>query len=389
MKNRFEKFFALLALVCLSHTVAAAASDAEPAIEVPPPPALEAEAWLLMDHLSGQVLAEHAADKPLAPASLTKLMTAYLVFEALRAERLKLDEPVAVSERAWSAAGARLFLRPGERVPAEVLIKGMIVRSANDATIALAERLADSETAFVAHMNETARRLGLAATHFANSTGLTTTSPHRTSARDLARLTQRLILDFPEYYARWFALREFTFQGIHQYNRNALLWRDSSVDGVKTGLTREAGHCLVASAERAGRRLIAVVLGARSESARFDGAARLLDYGFRHFETRLLYARHTPAAWVRVWMGENRQLPLGVGRDLYLTLPRGAYERLRARLTVREMLQAPVRAGEALGTLVLVLDRKPIAEYPLVALKAVDTGNFIQRTLDRIELWLR
>lgn len=372
MKNRFLESLARLALASL---FLPGSSPAE-VVEVPPPPALQAEAWLLMDSLSGQVLAAHAADMPLPPASLTKLMTAYLVFEALRAGALALEEDIPVSERAWAAPGARLFLHPGTSVPAETLIKGMIVRSANDATLALVERLAGGEAAFVARMNETARRLGLGQTHFANSTGLIAPG-HRTSARDLARLAQRLILDFPEYYARWFALREFTFQGIRQYNRNALLWRDQSVDGVKTGLTREAGYCLVASAERAGRRLIAVVLGARTDHARFDGGERLLDYGFRHFETRLLYARRTPATWVRVWGGEDSKLPLGLTHDLYLTLPRTAYERLRVRLAVREELHAPVRAGETLGTLVLDLDRKPIATYPLVALKTVETGNFI------------
>lgn len=385
MKSRFPRFVLLaLAPFAFSGPTLAGAVAA-----VPPPPEVKAEAWLLMEHYSGQILASHNADKRLAPASLTKLMTAYVLFEELRAGRLRLEERIPVSARAWGMPGSRLFLRPGTEAVAEDLIKGMIVHSANDATVALAERVAGNEPTFVARMNETARRFGLEDTVFANSTGLIIRAQHHSSARDLARLTSRLIRDFPDYYARWFALREFTFQGIRQYNRNALLWRDESVDGVKTGLTREAGHCLIASAERAGQRLIAVVLGAPDDHTRFHAGQQLLEYGFAHFETRLLYAERTPAARVRVWMGEESELPLGVGRDLYLTLPRGAHARLRARLTVREMLYAPVRAGQRIGTLVLDLDQKPLAEYPLVALKEIGTGNLLQRALDRIELWLQ
>ncbi len=372
----------LLALVPFSFPWPAFAA----VVEVPPPPEVQAKAWLLMEHHSGQILAAHRAEKQHAPASLTKLMTAYLLFQELRAGRLGLDTRVPVSRHAWGMPGSRLFLRPGTQVATEDLIKGMIVLSANDATLALVEHVAGSEEAFVARMNETARRLGLEDTAFANSTGLIRAG-HHSSARDLGRLTSRLIRDFPEYYARWFALREFTFQGIRQYNRNALLWRDPSVDGVKTGLTREAGHCLIASAEREGQRLIAVVLGARDEQTRLHAGQQLLEYGFRYFETRLLYAARTPAARVRVWMGEESELPLGVGRDVYLTLPRGAHARLRARLTVREMLYAPVRAGQRMGTLVLDLDQKPLAQYPLVALEEIGTGNLLQRALDRIELW--
>lgn len=357
------------------------------AIEVPPPPAAEADAWLLVEHASGQVLAGHNADKKRPPASLTKLMTAYLLFGRLQAGEISLADPVRISEKAWGMPGARLFLRPGSQVALEDLVKGMLVRSANDATLALVEHVAGSEEAFVAQMNAAARALGMTETVFVNATGLPQAG-HVSSARDLARLTSVLIRDFPDYYARWFALRDFAFQGIRQYNRNALLWRDGAVDGVKTGQTREAGHCLIASARHGSMRLIVVILGAKDDNARFVPAQRLLEYGFRHFETRLLYAADTPAVRVRVWMGDRRELPLGVGRDLYLTLPRGAHDRLSARLTVREALIAPVRHGQRLGTLVLDLDQKPLAEYPLVALQEISPGNLLRRAWDRIELWL-
>ncbi len=351
-----------------------------------PPPVLNAQAWLLMDHDSGRVLAEHNADKPLAPASLTKLMVAYLAFEQLREGKLKPDETARVSERAWSTNGARLFLRPGTTVPIETLLKGMIVRSANDATIALAEHLGGNESAFIAAMNAKARALGLMHTRFANVTGLDREG-HVSTARDLTRLANQLVRDFPDYY-RWFALREFAWQEIRQYNRNALLWRDATVDGVKTGQTKAAGWCLIASAQRNHMRLIATVLGAKDDNGRFDAGHKLLEHGFRHYETRLLYATDVPAIQVRVWLGDDSQLPLGVSQNLYLTLARGDHEKLRARLTVPDMQTAPIRRGQAVGKLVLELDRQPYAEYPLVALKEIREGNMLQRGWDKLRLWL-
>ena len=354
-----------------------------------------------MDHDSGQVLAEHNADKPLAPASLTKLMVAYLVFEQLRAGKLKPEEPVRVSARAAATNGARLFLRPQTAVALETLLKGMIVRSANDATIALAEHLGGNEAAFVATMNHKARQLGLAHTRFVNVTGLDSrdggrsgpSGPHAALLRpwraevgrrqeqcrgsrgaclhgarpDAARAGQ-LVRDFPDYY-RWFALREFTWQDIRQHNRNALLWRDASVDGIKTGQTKAAGWCLIASAQRNHMRLIATVLGAKDDNGRFDAGHKLLEHGFRRYETRLLYAADVPATRIRVWLGDDSELPLGVSRNLYLTLPRGDHEKLRARLTVPDMQTAPIRRGQPVGKLTLELGQQPYAEYPLVALK--------------------
>jgi len=359
------------------------------AVTLPQPsaPDVPATAWLLVDHDSGRVLAEHNADKPLAPASLAKLMTTYVLFGKLKAGRLRLDDKAEVSRAAAEARGARLFLRPGTTVRVEDLVKGMIVHSANDAAVALAERASGGESSFVAEMNAAARALGLAHTVFSNVTGHDATGQVST-ARDLARLVSALIRDFPEYYP-WFALKEFTYNGLTQYNRNALLWRDGAADGVKTGQTHAAGFCLAASARRDGMRLSAVVLGAKDENTRVASGQRLLDYGFRYFETRLLYAADVPAMQVRVWMGDQSSVPLGVRHNLYVTLPRGWHERLHARLTVQDKLHAPVQYGQTVGTLALDLEGRPFAEYPLVALKEIGTGNLMQRAIDKFQLWLQ
>jgi D-alanyl-D-alanine carboxypeptidase (penicillin-binding protein 5/6) len=376
-----KKFFYLaFAFLLCSRAVAAALPEI-------PPPDIAAPAWVLMDHDSGQILAERNADKPLPPASLTKLMTAYVLFGKLKAGTLKLDDRIDISQQAWNAKGARLFLRPGSNVRAEDLFKGLTVLSANDAAIALAERVAGSEKKFVAEMNAAARGLGLSHTVFMNATGHDEKG-HGSTARDLARLAAALIREFPEYY-HWFSLKEFSDGRITQYNHNALLWRDLTVDGVKTGQSRSAGFCLIASARRDGMRLIAVVLGARDENARVEAGQRLLDHGFRRFETRLLYAADIPAVRTRVWRGDQSTIPLGAGRNLYLTLPRGWHEKLHARVTVTESLNAPVQLGQVVGTIALDLDREPLAEYPLVALKQVGEGNLLQRTIDKIQLWLQ
>lgn len=359
---------------------------ADPPPDVPPPN-IGAQAWVLMDHDSGRVLAERHADKPLPPASLTKLMTAYVLFGKLKTGQLHLDDRITIGPQAVRAKGARLFLRAGTTARAEDLLKGLIVISANDATIALVERVAKNEANFVVDMNATARALELRHTVFANATGHDEQG-HVSTARDLSRLASALIRDFPEYYP-WFALKEFSYQDITQYNQNALLWRDLGADGVKTGQSRSAGYCLIASASHDGMRLLATVLGARDEHARVAGGQKLLAHGFRHFETRLLYAADVPALRVRVWMGDQSALPVGVGQNLYLTLPRGWHEKLSARLTVKELPYAPIHAGQAVGTLALDIDRQPFAEYPLIALKDIGQGNLFRRTIDKIHLWLQ
>jgi D-alanyl-D-alanine carboxypeptidase (penicillin-binding protein 5/6) len=371
-------------LFALSSLLSPATGRAAP--EAPAPPPLAAKAWLLIDHDSGEVLAAHDADAPLPVASLTKLMTGYVFFERIRAGALKPGDRVTVSERAATGNGARLFLRAGEVATVEDLLRGMLVRSANDATRALVDH-AGGERQIVETMNRKAHALGLSRSIYVNSTGLDAEG-QVSSAADIARLAGRLLRDFPESY-RLFALKEFRHNGIPQYNRNALLWRDESVDGVKTGHTRAAGYCLVASARRGAMRLTAVVLGARDEAGRVEGAQRLFDYGFRQFETRLLYAADTPAARVRVWMGDRDVLPLGLAGNLYLTLPRGAHERLRARLSVSDTQFAPIRRGQSVGTLRLELGEQLHSTHPLIALTDVGAGNLWQRALDQIQFWLQ
>ena len=356
------------------------------AAESPPsPPTVPAKTWLLIDFHSGKELAAHDADVLRPPASLTKLMTSYIVFDALKNGKLKLDDKIVVSERATRVAGSRLFLRPGDDVTAEVLIKGMIVRSANDATLALAEYLHGSEAAFVEQMNAQLRAWKLTRSHFSSVTGLDRAG-HLSTARELTAIGRHLLADFPQYYP-WFALKEFTYNDIRQHNRNALLWRDEHADGIKTGRTRGAGYCLVGSATRGDMRLIATVLGADDDLQRTVAAETLLEYGFRNFETQRLYGADEPATRVRVWMGEDSVLPLGIGSDLYLTLQRGTHAKLRARLTVREVQYAPVAAGQRIGSIALEMDGQPVAEYPLVALKAIERGNVIQRGLDQVRMW--
>ncbi len=352
-----------------------------------PAPDIAAPNWLLIDHDSGRVLSEKNSDKSFAPNSLTQLMTVYVLFAKLKAGKWRLDDQVNITFRAWNAKGARLFLHPQTTARAEDLLQGIIVRSANDASIALIEHVAGSETNFVAEMNATARRLGLSRTTFTNATGRDETS-HVSSTRDLALLTSALIRDFPENYQR-FSQKEFIYKEINQYNRNALLWRDASVDGLKTGSTRASGYCAIVSAKRDGMRLIAVIAGARDENTQVASAQQLLDYGFRYFETRLLYTTEVPAARVRVWMGDQSSVPLGVRQNLYLTLPRGWHQRLSARMMVKEKIYAPVPLGQTMGSLSLDIDRQTFAEYPLVALKEIQTGNFFQRGIDRIQLWLQ
>lgn len=377
----FQKAFATLALglSLVGGLLNTGPAYAQPALR------LDAQAWLLVDHHSGAVLTEHRADQPLAPASLTKLMTAYLVFERLRAGTLKLTDPVRVSASAAAAPASRLYLRAGESVSVEELLKGMIVRSANDATVALAEHVSGSETAFVAQMNERAEAWGMVRTRFVNATGLDRPG-HVSTARDMSRTTSALIRDFPDYYA-WFALKHYAYHKARQYNSNALLWRDDSVDGVKTGHTRGAGFCLVASAKRDDMRLIATVMGARDDGSRLNAAQRLLDYGFRNFETRLVYAANHPATQTRIWMGATAELALGVAENLYVTLPRGGYAKLKPQLTIEPLLQAPVKQGQKLGVLALKLEEQVLGEYPLVALQEIGAGGLFQRTVDGIRLW--
>ena len=378
-KGISRAFLTMIAGV-MSFTAMAAAP-----LSVPPPPPVNARAYILMDFNSGQVLAESKADERMEPASLTKLMTSYIIYKELQDGRIKLSDPVTISEHAWRMEGSRSFVPVGKQVSVEDLLKGMIVQSGNDATVALAEYVGGSEEVFVSLMNQEAKRLGLTGTHYMDSTGMPNPD-HYTTARDLAVLTRAMIHDFPDHY-QLYSMKVFTYNGITQHNRNKLLWRDKFVDGVKTGHTESAGYCLVASALQNDMRLISVVLGTDSEEARAEESEKLLSYGFRFYETHRLYAAKQPLSTVRIWKGETEKLPLGLQQALYITIPRGQYDKLDAQMKVQQPITAPVTAGTLYGSLNVSLDGQTVVAKPLVALKNVAEGGFFQRLVDDVKLW--
>lgn len=352
------------------------------AIPVPAAPQLDARAYLLIDVNSGEILATKKAAEQMEPASLTKLMTAYIVFSELRAATIRLDEQVLISEKAWRMDGSKMFIEVGSRVSIEELLKGMIIQSGNDASIALAEHIAGSEEAFATLMNNYAQTLAMHNSYFVNATGMPH-KDHRTTAEDLARLAAALINEFPDYYA-WYSERKYTYNGITQYNRNKLLWRDKYVDGMKTGHTDSAGYCLIASAKRDNMRLLSIVLGTRSEDSRAQESQKLLGYGFRFFETRPLYSANNTLTKARVWQGTVDELTLGLDETLYITIPRGRYEKLQAQMNIDEQIMAPVEKGAQLGTLEISLDNELIVSRPLRSLQNVATGDFVQRMTDKV-----
>jgi len=354
-------------------------------LPIPKPPSTGAKSFLIQDFHSKRIIAEKDSDQSIEPASITKLMTAYVIFNELRSGNIALGDLVTISEKAWRTQGSRMFIEVGKQVSVEDLLKGMIVQSGNDATVALAEYIAGSEDTFAALMNRHAEDLGLTGSHFMNSTGLPDPS-HYMTARDIARITELLIAEFPKYYA-WYSQKEFTYNGITQYNRNKLLWRDELVDGVKTGHTESAGYCLVTSAEKEGMRLITVVLGTSSENARADASQALLNYGFRFFETHKLYDAGKQLTTSRVWKGAADSVPLGLGKPLYATIPRGRYKSLDASMSIDNRIIAPVTSGQALGMVHVRLDDSIIAEQPLVALESINEGAFWQRIADEALLY--
>lgn len=341
------------------------------------PAPLSSKSYLLVDMLSQQILAAKNPDERVEPASLTKLMTAYVVFDALRQKRVTLSQPVTISEKAWRAPGSRMFLDPGKLVAIEDLLHGMVVQSGNDASIALAEGIAGSEELFVEQMNREAARLGLKNSSFVNATGLPNRQQYST-ASDLAMVSAAIIHEFPQYFPMY-RLREFRYNDITQYNRNRLLGRDPYVDGLKTGYTESAGFCMIATAQRNGRRLIAVVIDAGSESGRAAEAQRLLNYGFEAFDTVKLYARGQPVHQLPVWKGASKQLQAGFNDDYYVTVPRGFGDRLKARLESMQPLIAPISAGDRVGTLRLTFDGQPFGERTVVALQTVGIANLFVR----------
>lgn len=363
------------------------AVESAPALPpVPAAPDVSARAWILVDFHSGEVLTEHDADRPVDPASITKLMTAYAVFTELGKGNLRLDDQVVVSERAWRTQGSRTFIEVGSRVSVEDLVRGMIIQSGNDASVALAEHTAGTEEAFAELMDEYARRLGMSNSSFRNSTGLPA-EDHYSSARDIARLARALIAQFPDFY-RYYSEREFTYNGITQRNRNALLWRDPTVDGVKTGMTDAAGYCLVSSAQRDDMRLVSVVLGSSSAKVRADATQSLLNWGFRFFETHRLYAAGQPITTARVWKGAAEQAELGLDQDLWVTLPRGRYDRMQAAMELNAPLMAPLEPGQPVGRLTLSLEDRTLAERSLFPLAGIAQGGLWEQARDSVLLWL-
>ena len=354
------------------------------ALPIPAPPSLSARSYILADADSNHVIAEKEADTPVEPASITKIMTGYLVFQALAEGLISLEDKVLISARAGHTGGSKMFIETGSLVPVEDLIKGMIIQSGNDATIALAEHVAGTEEAFVDLMNAQAAELGMKHTHFMNATGLPDPN-HYSTARDILKLTRALIRDFPQEY-RWYSQKSFTWSGIKQSNRNKLLWQDKRVDGVKTGHTESAGYCLVASAVDRNMRLISVVLGTKSNQARIRQSQALLNYGFRFFETRRLYKQGEKLAETRIWKGAVEQLPLGIEKDIYVTYPRRQGDQLSARIDRPKLLEAPVKKGDPLGKLTVSLDGTILSEAPLVALEDVPEGGFFTRLKDSILL---
>ena len=358
------------------------------AAQAPPPPQVVGRAWVLAEVSSGQILASEKSDERFEPASLTKLMTAYLTFVALKQKNLSIDQQVNVSERAWRAPGSRMFIEPRKPVTVDELIRGMVVQSGNDACIALAEQIAGSEEAFAAMMNREAARLGMASTRYTNASGLPDPG-HYSTARDLYVLAAALIRDFPEQYAQYYSLREYRYNGITQPNRNRLLWLDSTVDGVKTGFTEAAGYCLVASSRRGARRLLSVLLGSTSESTRAQESQKLLNWGFQFFDAVRLYAGGAQVKQIEVWKGANATLKAGFRADLVVSVPKGQGDRLKAELLSQSPLVAPVAEGSRVGNLRVTLDGKPLGEYPVVALEAVAEAGFFGRAWDTLRLWFK
>ena len=375
-----------LIVVALATATAAAAQSQAPASAIPVPTAAAA-AWLVSDVTSGQALAGQAADERRDPASLTKLMTAYVVFGALRAKTIMPSQMVAVSERAWKAEGSRMFIEPRRAVSVDELLRGMIVQSGNDASIALAELVAGTEEAFVQRMNAEAAKLGMANSKFVNVTGLSHPQ-HYSTASDLSKVAAALIRDYPEYYPLY-SLKEYRYNNITQPNRNRLLWSDPHVDGMKTGHTDAAGWCLVATAVRGDRRVLAVVLGASSDAARASEAQKLLNWGFQAFDTVQLYQSGKQVTTLRVWKGALPEVPAGFLADRYLTLPKGKADKLAVTMQAEEPLVAPIARAQRVGLVKISLEGRPVAEFPMIALEEVPLASLFGRTWDSIRLWFK
>jgi D-alanyl-D-alanine carboxypeptidase (penicillin-binding protein 5/6) len=379
LQNRLISLLFTVLYLAFASTAQAAA------LPVPKPPSTGAKSFIIQDFNSGEILAESRSIESVEPASITKLMTAYVIFNELASGNIALNDMVTISEKAWRTPGSRMFVEVDTQVSVEDLLQGIIIQSGNDATVAMAEHVAGSEDTFAGMMNRQAEEIGLTGSHFINSTGLPDPDHYMTAA-DIARLASLLIAEHPEYY-KWYSQKEFTYNKITQYNRNKLLWRNTSVDGLKTGHTESAGYCLATSAQKDGMRLITVVLGTDSANARVDASQALLNYGFRFFETHMLYASGTRLADTRVWKGNAETVALGLNEPLYVTIPRGQYDSLDASMSINTRITAPVSAGTALGVVQVKLDDSIIVEQELVSLNTVDEGSFWQRISDEALLY--
>jgi serine-type D-Ala-D-Ala carboxypeptidase (penicillin-binding protein 5/6) len=384
----FRSFLACAFLTAVStvHCLAETPKSTPAAsISIPTAPQVEARTYIVVDYRTDKVLAAKDATARVEPASLTKLMTAYIVFQELAAGKLKLDEQVTVSEHAWRSEGSRTFIELGKPVTVQDLILGMIVQSGNDATIALAERIAGTEDTFAQMMNANAQRLGMTGSHFENSSGLPSPQ-HYTTARDLSLLANAMIREYPQYY-KWFSVREFEHNGIKQQNRNGLLEKDPTVDGLKTGHTDSAGYCLVTSALRDGMRLVSVVMGSTSMKARENASAALLNYGFTFYDTKLVVKGGAVLATARVWKGQSPSVDLGIKDDLYVTVPRGGAEGLKTAADVQPRLIAPLAVDATVGGLRVFTGGQTLQTIPLHPLKNVAAGGWWRRLIDTIRLW--
>lgn len=374
VKNILKLMFFVFALMNFNISSAA--------LPVPAPPEVAAKNYLLIDFASGKVLAEKNADEQIEPASITKLMTAYVVYKEMDEGRLNMDDMVDISEKAWRMGGSRMYLEVNSSVSVHDLLKGLIIQSGNDASVALAEHIAGTEATFVQLMNQYAKELGMDNTNFENCTGWPD-EKHLTTARDIAKLSVAIIREFPEHYA-WYSEKEYTYNDIKQYNRNKLLWRDETVDGLKTGHTESAGYCLVTSALRSDMRVVSVVLGTDSEKSRASVSQAVLNYGFRFYESHTLYDEGEVLSQPRIWKGEFETLTVGLSKALAITIPRGAYDKLDATMDIDKNIQAPISKGQPVGVVKVSLDGDVLESVPLVALENVAEGSLFQIAKDYV-----
>lgn len=381
MRTRPYLLIAILSFLSVFMLSAHAAPKKAPKV-IPKAPIIAAKSYIMIDYDSGSILSQKNADEKLEPASITKVMTSYVLFHELRQGNIQLSDQVTVSKKAWKTPGSRMFIEVNRKVSVEDLLKGMIIQSGNDASVALAEFVAGSEDAFAALMNQHAGQLGMHNTHFMNSTGLPHPE-HLTTARDLGILATALIRDFPKYY-EWYAEKEFKFNKIKQFNRNKLLWRDKSVDGIKTGHTEAAGFCLLASSKRENMRLITAVLGTKSKSARAQESQKLFNFGFRFYETHALYEANKPLKKIRIYKGNKTELALGLKKTLHVTVARGQRKNLKPSIKLKPMVEAPVAKGQQLGLVEVQLDGKSVAKVPVIALEDIPKGSLWQQGKDSV-----